>query len=280
MSAGTADPAALATELGATTCAVTRKDLATALNDGGYERYKAKAFAEADRWWRAALVVRPSFATARYNLACGLALEGKPRDAVWAIQELARAAADGDASAVNSLEKSKSDADFDSIRNDDDFKKAVATASAVGGVLVGPRKEPETSAAAVKLLPEEFRKAKDMIGYTTSGWISYTPALVSVWTWHPDATTELVLATIVDDLSKLGKPKGDMNQDYGGIGVFRRNAGALELVFAHKTGESPPSVAAKGKDIAYSFETMCGTIKGTLSWNGTTVALKEAPCSN
>ena len=51
-----------------------------------------KAYTEADRWWRAALTVRPSAMTPRYNLACGLALEGKPKDAVWAIQEIARAA--------------------------------------------------------------------------------------------------------------------------------------------------------------------------------------------
>ena len=281
MSAGTTDPAALAAELGATTCAATRKDLANALNDGGYERYKAKAYAEADRWWRAALVVRPSAVTPRFNLACGLALEGKAKDAVWAIQELARAADAGDASAVNSLEKAKSDADLESVRNDEDFKKAVAVASAAGGVLVGPRKEPELSAAAVKLLPEEFHKAKDLMQVTTTGWITYAPALVNVWTWHPDASNELLVATIVDDPAKLGKPKGDVNQDYGAIGVVRRDAsGKLSLLFSHKTGESPPTVAAKGNDIAYSFETMCGTIKGSLKWSGTAVVMKEEPCSN
>lgn len=281
MSAGTADPAALAKEVGADACGVTRKDLANALNDGGYERYKAKAYAEADRWWRAALVVRPSAVTPRYNLACGLALEGKAKDAVWAIQELARAANEGDASAVNSLEKAKSDADLVSIRDDEDFKKAIAVASSAGGVLVGPRKEPEISAAAVKLLPEEFRKVKDTMEVTTSGWITYAPALVNVWTWHPDASNELLVATIVDDPAKLGKPKGDMNQDYGAIGVYRRDAsGKLSLLFSHKTGESPPTVAAKGNDIAYSFETMCATIKGSLKWSGTAVVMKEEPCSN
>lgn len=277
VSSGKADPTALADELGATKCASTRKDLANALNDGGYERYKSKAWSEADRWWRAALVVRPSSVTPRYNLACGLALEGKPKDAVWAIQELARAAADGDASAVNSLDKAKSDADLATVREDADFKKALEIASAAGGVLVGPRKEPETSVAAVKLLPDEFRKVKDEVGFTENGWITYSPALVQVWTWHPDASTELLVATIVDDPAKLGKPKGDMNMDYGGIGVFRRDGDALKLLVAHKTGESPPAVAAKGKDVAYSYDTMRGTFKGTLTWNAAThdVALKE-----
>jgi hypothetical protein len=280
LSDGTADVNAMIAKTNAATCVATRKDLVNALNDGGYERYKAKSYTEADRWWRAALVARPSATTPRYNLACGLALEGKGKDAVWAIQEIARAAADGDASAVNFLEKAKSDADLVSVRDDADFKTAIAVASTAGGVLVGPRKEPETSVAAVKLLPGEFKKTKDNIGYTADGWITYSPALVHVWTWRPDASSELVVATIVDDPAKLGKPKGDMNQDYGGIGVFQRDAGTLKLLFAHKTGESPPSVAAKNKDVAYSFDTMCGTINGTLAWKDAKVVMKEQPCSN
>jgi hypothetical protein len=278
--AGTADPAALAKDVGATTCAPTRRELTDALNDGGYEHYKAKKYAEAERWWRAALVVRPSAMTARYNLACGLALDGKAKDAVWVIQEIARAAADGDASAVNFLEKSKSDSDLTSLRTDAEFNKAVASASAVAGVLVGPRKEPETSAEAVKLLPAEYTKVKDDVGVTQSGWFTYKPALVHVWTWRPDASNELILATIVDDPAKLGKPKGDMNMDYGGFGVFKREKGALKLLLAQKTGESPPALAARGKDIAVSFDTPCGDIHGTIKWDGSKPVYKETPCSN
>ncbi len=282
MSAGTADPAALAKDVGATTCASTRRDLTNALNDGGYERYKAKSYAEADRWWRAALVVRPSAMTARYNLACGLSLDGKAKDAVWVIQEIARAAADGDAAAVNFLEKAKSDSDFTSLREDADFNKAIAQASAVAGVLVGPRKEPETAAEAAKLLPADFKKVKDQIGVTENGWITYAPAILRVWTWRPDAATELLVTTIIDDPAKLGKPKGDMNQDYGAVGIFKREGGALKLLLAQKTGESPPDLAAKGKDIAVSFETMCGTIHGVITWNAANAkpAYKETPCSN
>jgi hypothetical protein len=264
----------------AASCALTRAQLTNALNDGGYERYKAKAYTEADRWWRAALVARPSAITARYNLACGLALEGKPKDAVWTIQEIARAATAGDASAVNSLEKSKSDDDLKSLREDADFKAALAVANTAAGVLAGPRKEPETAAQAVKLLPAEFMKAKDNIGFTTDGWIKYAPAFIHFWTWRPDASTELIVGTVVDDPAKVGKPKGDMNQDYGAIAVLQRDAGNLKLLFSHKTGESPPSVAAKNKDVAYSFDTMCGTINGTLAWKDGKVVMKEQPCSN
>ncbi len=70
-----------------------------------------------------------------------------------------------------------------------------------------------------------------------------------------------------------------MNVDYGGIGVFRRDGETLKLLLAHKTGESPPAVAAKGKDVAYSYDTMRGIFKGTLSWNAAThdVSFKEKP---
>jgi len=135
ISDGTADVNAMIGKTNASTCAAARKGLANALNDGGYERYKAKAYTEADRWWRAALVVRPSAITSRYNLACGLALEGKPKDSIWAIQEIARAASEGDASAVNFLEKSKSDADLVSIRDDGAYKAAILQASALAGAL-------------------------------------------------------------------------------------------------------------------------------------------------
>lgn len=280
LSDGTADVAAMIAKTNSMACAATRKQLTDALNDGGYQRYKAKAYTEADRWWRAALIARPSAITPRYNLACGLALEGKPKDAVWAIQEIARAASDGDASAVNFLEKSKSDDDLKTLRDDADFKAAIAVASTAAGVLVGPRGEPETAAAAVKLLPAEFMKAKDNIGFTTDGWIKYSPAFLKFWTWRPDASTELIVGTVVDDPAKLGKPKGDVNQDYGAIAVLQRDAGNLKLLFSHKTGESPPSVAAKNKDVAYSFETMCGTINGTLAWKDGKVVMKEQPCSN
>jgi len=280
LSDGSADVAAMIAKTNAASCALTRKELANALNDGGYERYKAKAYTEADRWWRAALVARPSAITPRYNLACGLALEGKPKDAVWTIQEIARAATAGDASAVNSLEKSKSDDDLKTLREDADFKAALAVANSAAGVLAGPRKEPETAAAAVKLLPAEFMKAKDLIGVTTDGWIKYAPAFIHFWTWRPDGSTELIVGTVVDDPAKLGKPKGDMNQDYGAIAVLQRDAGNLKLLFSHKTGESPPSVAAKNKDVAYSFDTMCGTINGTLAWKDGKVVMKEQPCSN
>lgn len=280
LSDGTADVTAMIAKTNASSCALTRKELANALNDGGYERYKAKKYTEADRWWRAALVVRPSSITPRYNLACGLALEGKPKDAVWTVQEIARAATAGDAGAVNSLEKSKSDDDLKSVRDEADFKAALAVAGTTGSALVGPRKEPETAAAAVKLLPAEFKKTKDLIGYTTDGFVTYAPAFLQFWTWRPDASTELIVGTIVDDPAKLGKPKGDINQDYGAIAVLQRDGANLKLLFAHKTGESPPAVAPLFSGVAYSYDTMCGTINGSLTWKDGKVSMKEQPCGN
>ncbi|MDB4938175.1 MAG: hypothetical protein JWP87_5147 [Labilithrix sp.] len=275
---GTADISALVKELGADSCFATRKALATALNDGGFARYNAKKYDEANRYWRAALTVRPSLVIARYNLACGLALAGKAEPAAGQISEIAHAASEGDASAANFLEKAKSDKDLVSIENQPTFQAAVAVSNAG---LVGPRKEPETAAAAVALLPEDFRKVKDENGITPSGgFVTYKPAVTNVWTWRPDATTELLVATIVDDPAKLGKPKPDLNLDYGAIGVFRREpSGKLTLLTVRKTGDSPPTVAAgKNGTVAYSFEQPCGALTGVLSWNGQSIDLREKNC--
>lgn len=275
--AGTANVAALVKELGADTCFLNRRALAQALNDGGFALYGAKKLDEANRHWRAALVVRPSLVLARYNLACGLALSGKADAAVNQIAELARAAGEGDASASNSLEKAKSDKDLESVRAQPAFQAALKASS---GGLVGPRKEPETAAKAVALLPDDLRKAKDELGVTKTGTVVYKPAVTNFWTWRPDASTELLVATVVDDPAKLGKPKADLNQDWGAIAVYRRDAaGKPTLLTVRKTGESPPSVAA-GKDggVTYSFEQPCGALSGTLSWNGTSIDLKEKNC--
>jgi hypothetical protein len=278
LAAGTADVAALVKELAADSCFATRRALATALNDGGFSRYNAKKYDEANRYWRAALTVRPSLVIARYNLACGLALAGKGEPAGGQLQEIAHAASEGDASAANFLEKAKSDKDLESIRSQPTFKAAVAVSNAG---LVGPRKEPETSAKAVALLPDDFRKVKDDLGVTPSGgFVSYKPAVTNVWTWRPDASTELLVTTIIDDPAKAGQPKPDLNMDYGAIGVFKRDAsGKLTLLTVRKTGESPPVVAAgKNNTVAYSFEQPCGSLTGVLSWNGKSVDLRERNC--
>ncbi|MBK7396931.1 MAG: hypothetical protein IPJ34_11665 [Myxococcales bacterium] len=271
---GKADVEAMKKEL-AGDCHKAAIDLSVALNSGGFEQYKKKKYKEADRFWRAALVVRPSLVLARYNLACGLALDGHGKAAIGQLEEMGRAAKDGDPTASNLLEKAKADDDLKSVRDEAAFKDAVKAAQ---GGLVGPRKEPETAAAAVKLLPPEFLKGKDPIG----GARTYKPALLDFWTWRPDADTELLVATVVDDPSTLGKPKGDMNTDYGGIVVLRRKDGALSLLLARKTGEIPPSVAggAGGKTVRYSFDLMCGTLRGTLSFAAGKVVVKESTCSD
>jgi hypothetical protein len=269
----TADPAAIEKDV-AGDCDSAQRALVEALNNGGYSHYSKKKYKEAARWWRAALVVRPSAILPRYNLACGLALDGAKKQSLREINEIARAADDGEATASNFLEKAKSDSDLAGIRDDADFKQALKASS---GGLVGPRKEPETSAEGVKLLPDSYRKAS----IAGAGDITFKPALMQVWTWRPTGAPELLVATVVDDPATLGKPKGDSNADYGAIAVFQRDAGKLKLLFTKKTGESPPSVAA-GKDgsVLYSFVEMCGDLRGKLAWKDGKVAASETQCGD
>jgi hypothetical protein len=117
---------------------------------------------------------------------------------------------------------------------------------------------------------------------TVNGFVTYKPAVQSFWTWRPDGKTELLVATILDDPAKAGKPKGDFNMDYGAIAVFQRRGGDLALRFVRKTGESPPTAVAGGKagTVTYAFEAPCGSLTGTLSWNGSAVETKEKSCSD
>ena len=278
--AGTADVAALLKEVGAEDCFASRKALADALNNGGYKRYGLKKFDEASRFWRTALTVRPAFLLSRYNLACGLGLAGRGKDAVIEILEIARAAKDGDASASNFLEKAKTDDDLKSVREDATFKEAMRASQ---GDLVGPRKgpsEPEVGKKAIPLLPEEFRKVKDTGGISDTGFITFRPAVVNIWTWRPSKDTELVVTSITDDPATLGKPKGgDLGFNYGAIAVYRREGEKLSLLLSRKTGENPPSVASgKNGTVAYTFEAACGTLSGTLAWNGKSIEVKEKTC--
>ncbi|MGZ3453066.1 MAG: hypothetical protein ACXVEF_25890 [Polyangiales bacterium] len=258
-------------------CKAAEKDLAEALNSGGFHHYQKKKYKQANRWWRAALVVRPSLIVARYNLACGLALDGATKPAIAEIEELARATKEGDPSAANYLEKAKSDEDLASVRDDSKFKDALKASS---GNLVGPRKEPEVSAAAVKLLPEDWKKGgKHPV---TEQPTVYKPALVSIWTWRPTSDDELLVATVVHDPATVGQPKGDMNNDYGGIVVLKRGAGGkLELLLAKKTGESPPTVAGgPGNTVKYGFYQMCGDLRGSLAFKNGKVVATQMTCED
>ena len=281
LAAGTADVAALAKDTGADVCIVTRRALANALNDVGRARYDAKKYDEANRYWRAALAVRPSLVVARYDLARGLALAGKAEPAALQLSELAHAAGEGDASAATSLEKAKSDKDLENVRSLPSFQTALGASNAATGSLVGPRKEPETSAKAVALLPEEFKKLQDDIGATPNrAIVTFKPAFTNFWTWHPDPSTELLVATVVDDPGKVGQPKADVTLDYGAIAVLRRDAaGKLTLLTVRKTGHFQPAVAAgKNGSVIYSFEQACGGLSGTLTWNGKSVDMNEKNC--
>lgn len=276
--AALADVPKLVAETGADTCFPTRKSLAQALNDGGFKKYSAKDLESAKTFWRAALMVRPSMVIARYNYACALALTNKPQEAVAQIAELARVAGE-DPAAQNYLEKSKSDDDLKSVRSDPAFQKALSASNAT---LVGPRKEPETAAKAIALLPEDYRKKKVSTDFVPSGVMTYKPAVQHFWTWRPGASTELLVATIVDDPGHAGQPKGDTNFDYGAIAVFRREGDKLTLLKAQKTGESPPTAvgAGKGNTVTYAFDEACGGLTGTLSWNGSGVVVKEKTCQD
>ena len=281
LTAGTADLYALVKEVRGDTCFATRRALAAALFDGGVSRYGARSYVEATQYWRAALVIRPSLVIARYELARGLALSGRGRQAVTQMIELARAAAAGEANAALALEKAKTDKDLESVRAEPAFQKALE-ASHGGASFVGPRKEPAAAAKVVPLLPDDFRSVRDQVGATPTGgaMITYKPAAVDFWTWHPDAVTELLVATIIDDPAKLGVPKPDLHMDYGAVGIFKRDAaGKLTLLTVRKTGYAVPTLAA-GKDgtLIYSFEQICGALSGVLSWDGTSVGMRERNC--
>ena len=281
LSAGTADLSALLKEVGGDTCFAARRALATALSDAGVSRYGAKSYEEASRYARAAVVVRPSLVAARYDLARALALTGKRELAIAQLVEIARAAAAGEANAVVSLEKAKSDKDLESLRDDASFKNALL-ASAGGASLVGPRKDLDAAAKAVVLLPDDFRSVRDKVGATPTGggMITYKPAVTAFWTWHPDASTELLVATIIDDPAKLGVPKPDLHMDYGAIGIFKRDAaGKLTLLTIRKTGYTLPTLASgKSGALLYSFEQVCGALSGSFTWNGTSIDFHEKNC--
>lgn len=276
IASGKADVDALARDL-AHDCPKTKHHLADALNGGGFQHYKKKDWSTANRFWRAALVVSRAHALARFNLACGLALDGKSDDALWSLEELARAAKGGNVEAANLLEKAKSDDDLKSIRGDARFAKAIEAAPPAG--LVGPRKEPETSKAAVALLPPEYHETDDPFD-DAHGKVKHAPALVHVWTWRPEAGVELLVATLISDPANLGQPAGDMNVNYGGIVVLRRKGGKLELLHARKTSESPPSVAAgKGGTVAYTFYPVCtDQLRGSIAWKDGKVVVNEETC--
>ena len=132
------------------------------------------------------------------------------------------------------------------------------------------------------LLPDDFRSTRDKVGATPTGGgtITYKPAVSQFWTWRPDASTELLVATIIDDPAKLGVPKPDLHMDYGAIGIFKRDAaGKLTLLTARKTGYTLPTLAAgKNGTLLYSFEQVCGALSGAFSWDGTSVDLHEKNC--
>ena len=274
ISQGKADVHALKNEV-AGACITTARLLAQTLTDGGWRHYEKKEYAIANQWFRAALLVRPALAVARYDLVCGLVMDKKLEGAVWALTELARAAQTGDPTAANLIEKAKSDKALDAIHEDDAYKQAIASSH---GGLVGPRKEPETAAAAVKLLPTDY-----IVGPTAVGGLrTYHPAFVDFWTWRPDATTEFLVATIVHDPASLGKPKIDVNTDYGAIAVLKREPGGkLQVMHLSKTGDSPPSVAAgKNGTVVYGFSESCGALKGMLIWRDNHVIDKEMTCTD
>jgi hypothetical protein len=279
LAAGHVDLATFVKDTGADACIVTRRLLANALEEAGRTRRDAKKIDEANHYWRAALVVRPSLIAARYDLARGLSLAGKGDAAVAQLAELARAAGEADANAAIALEQAKTEKDLESVRALPAFDAAVKVSNAAS--LVGPRKDPDTSTKAVALLPEDLKKRQDDIGATPNrAIVTYKPAFTKFWTWHPEPSTELLVATVVDDPSKIGQPKADVTLDYGAIAILRKDAtGKVTLLTIRKTGDSPPTVAGgKNGSVIYSFEQVCGGLSGTLTWNGKSVDMNEKSC--
>lgn len=261
--AGTTDVAALAKELGADTCFTHRRALARALHEAGLalrgtnEHPEMKALEEANRHFAAALVVRPSLVTARHGLARGLAGTGNAAASAAQLEEIGRAAESGDANAVSALREATAEVTTDLVTRDAQlFAKAVA------------------------LLPDDMHKTRDDVGATKSGTIVYRPAVTTLHRWKIEGPTELLVASVIDDPAKAGKPKPELNQDYGAIAVYQRDAaGKLSLLTVRKTGDSPPTVViGKNATVLYTFEQMCGSLSGTLSWNGASVDMKESNC--
>lgn len=252
-------------------------ELATALNEGGLQHHRAKRYTESSRWWSAALRVNPAHLLARSNLACALALSGKPDDALWALSELAQAAAAGNAQAAQQLAKVSSDSDLESLRGLPRFKELVAASGAsVAGApgLSAPRQDAALSAEAVKLLPRDFHELTN----SEQRKIEYSPALVDVRSWVPEAGTELFVARVIDDPRRLGAPTRDINDNYAGLAVFRRTDGKLALLHAQKTGDELPDVASKVGAVVYEVQLPCGITRGTLAYRAGRLNAKHEDC--
>lgn len=260
-------------------CSHARPALAMALNSGGYLRYAKKKYKEANHWWARALAVDPGLLVARYNLASGLALVGEKADAIWNLQELARAAEDGHATAANYLEKAKTDADLESVRTDPAVVAAIAVSK---GGLVGPRKEPELAAKLPALLPQDWRKGETEQGGNVIPLV-YKPTLVDVWTWRPDSSTELLVGRVVDypsSIPDIGKPLKEQTDPWGGIAVLQMKDEKPTLLLAQRTAHSAPSAVAAGKGGAVNYSFAYGwpgsiTLHGTLSWKGGKVVVDQ-----
>ena len=99
---------------------------ATSLNSEGYKR--RKDFDDNRGAWssyRRALLIDPSFHTARYNLACEYALRGEREAALSLLEELALASRRGCSRCTKVLGWARKDEDFDTIRTDPRFRRAV-----------------------------------------------------------------------------------------------------------------------------------------------------------
>jgi hypothetical protein len=270
---GKADTSALVSSV-AGECEKARRALATALNDGAFALYKRKKLDEASRFWAAALNVNPAHIRARYNLACALALKGHADDALWALDGVRRAALSGDARAAIQLAKARSDGDLALLRTMPRFMELAGASSLSQTVLEGPKRDAELSTRAVKLLPGEYHEYHAPGGEA----VKYTPALVQVWTWNPNAQTELLVATVIDDPKRIGKPWKE--HGYWGIAVLRQDGENLTLLTSRKVGDVAPEVARgpSGTVLYSSDELECGVLRGRLAWTGDKLVVHHEMC--
>lgn len=247
-------------------CPAGRAKLATALNTGAFALYKNRNLEAASHFWAATLNVDPAHIKARYNLACALALSGHGEDALWALGGVARAAKSGDSDATTQLAKARDDSDLAKLREMPQFIQLVGAGPNTAAVFEGPRQDAGLSAQAVKLLPREYHEDRSPSGEL----VHYKPALAQVWTWRPSEQVDLVVATVIDDLARIGKPVEDLNDNYWGIAVFRKEGEKLTFLDARKVGDEAPDVSAgPGGSVLYSNDDLnCGMLRGQLSWRG------------
>ncbi len=102
-------------------CKTSRRELAQAYNLGGLARHRGGDYSKSAVMWASAVQVDPSYAAARFNLACSLARLGRADDAIVQLRELVRAGPEGE----EWRRRASRDTDLESLRARQDFRAIV-----------------------------------------------------------------------------------------------------------------------------------------------------------